>query len=177
MVKIPNKVINWFYTTWLSNLYFKLLLWLDRKNDKKYLSPKEVSQIIREYSLLDEGVKEMKTRINLLVVSKTKEDYNRILKELEDMIPLAEKIEGNSKYEYIKNLKSKMDFSNVDIKNDTDRARMIERRIEDMKELQDDLNKRKLLRDLREAEKEGNTETINKLKEELKEKYGIRRSR
>lgn len=88
-----NKLVNWFYSTWLGGLYFELLLWLDRRNEKKqlrYLTPKEMAQIVRQYSILGEGVKEIKSKVNTLIQSRNKEEYDKVLKEIDDMVVLAE---------------------------------------------------------------------------------------
>lgn len=174
-----NRIINWFYTTWLGNLYFELLLWLDRRNERKnlrYLTPKEMAQIVRQYSLLGEGVKEVKHKVNTLISSRTKEEYDKVLKEIDDMVTLAERQANDPKAQFATFLKSNMDFSNSDIKNTTDRAKMVDKRIKDMYELQADKVKRQKLRDIRQAQKEGNIELVKILKQEFEENYGPRRN-
>ena len=62
-----NKLINWFYTTRLGGLYFDFLLWSDRRKERKqlrYLTPKEIAQVVRQYSLIREGVKEVKSKVH-----------------------------------------------------------------------------------------------------------------
>lgn len=174
-----NRLVNWFYTTWLGNLYFEFLLWLDRVNSRqetRYLTPKEVAQIVRQYSLLGEGVKEVKHKVNSLIASRTKEEYDTVLKEIEDMVTLAERKSDDPKAQFSNFLKSKMDFSNSDIKTVTDRAKMVDKRINDMYELQKDKLKRQKLRDIRQAQKEGNVELAKQLKQEFEEDYGNRRN-
>lgn len=145
-----NKILSWFYTTWLGNLYFEVLLWNDRrksKTDVRYLTPKEISTIVRQYSLLGEGVTEVKRSINRIVQSKTKEEYDAILKEIEDLTVLAEGDPDSPKAKFAETLRSMGSFSKLkDIENDTDRAKMLERRINDMKELQAHREKRNALR-------------------------------
>jgi hypothetical protein len=166
-----NKLINWFYTTWLGNLYFELLLWLDRRNEKKqlrYLTPKEMAQIVRQYSLLGEGVKEVKSKVNTLIASRTKEEYDKVLKEIDDMVTLAEREANDPKAQFASFLKSNMDFSNSDIKNTTDRAKMINKRIDDMKELHKDIEKRRKLRLARQLRKEGKLQDALEIEKEFK---------
>lgn len=172
-----NRVINWLYTTWLGGVYFDFLLWLDRRKEKKrlrYLTPKEVAQVVRQYSLVGEGVKEVKSKIHTLVQSRTKEEYEKTLSEINDMVALAERGANAPQSQVTNFLKSNMDFSNSDIKTTTDRAKMVEKRISDMYELQEDRLKRVALRAIRTANKQGNTELANKLQEEWMNKYGRR---
>lgn len=170
-----NKLINWFYTTRLGNLYFEFLLWRDRQNDRaslRYLTPKEIQQIVRQYSILGEGVKEVKGKVNKLVESRTKEEYDKVLREIEDMVSLAERDTEDPKAQFVTFLKSRMDLTPSDIKSVTDRAKMVERRINDMKELQDHKVKRDLIKSIRKAKKDNNLELADKLEQEFKEKYG-----
>jgi hypothetical protein len=179
MEKIVSKITNWFYTTWLGDLYFRFLLWRDEQNERnkiKYLTPKEMAQVIRQYSILGEGVKEMKSKVNTLIQSKNKDEYDRVLKEIEDMVTLAEREANDPKSQFVHFLKSGMDLSNSDIKSVTDRAKMVDKRINHMYELQSDKVKRQLLRDIRKAEQDGNEELVVKLKTEFKDKYGTRRN-
>jgi hypothetical protein len=172
-----NKLLNWFYTTWLGNVYFDLLLWLDRRKDRKqlqYMTPKEIAQVVRQYSMLGEGVKEIKSKVNVLVGSKTKEEYDKTLKELDNLVCLAQREESSPQAQYTNILKSGMDFSNSDIKNQTDRAKMVEKRIGDMYELQADKQRRSVIRQIRQAHKQGNTELAIKLQKEWDSKYGRR---
>lgn len=178
MGKVVSKITNWFYTTWLGDLYFRFLLWRDEHNERnkiRYLTPKEMAQVIRQYSILGEGVKEMKSKVNTLVQSKNKDEYDKVLKEIEDMVTLAEREANDPKAQFVNFLKSNMDLSNSDIKTVTDRAKMVNKRINDMYELQADKLKRQLLRNIRKAEQEGNEDLAAKLKTEFKEKYGAAR--
>lgn len=179
MQKIKNKIFNWFYSTWFGDLYFRFLLWKDeqeQKNSIRYLTPKEMAQVIRQYSILGEGVKEMKIKVNSLICSKNKEEYDKVLKQIEDMVTLAERDNNDPKAQFANFLRSKMDLSNSDIKTTTDRAKMVNKRINDMYELQDDKLKRKLLRDIRKAEQSNDEKLVEELKTKFKEKYGTRRN-
>jgi ribosomal protein L17 len=138
------------------------------------LTPKEMAQVIRQYSLIGEGVKEVKHKVHALVQSRTKEEYEKTLSEIQDMVTLAERDANAPQSQVTSFLKSNMDFSNSDIKSTTDRAKMVEKRINDMYELQEDKLKRTALRQIRQANKEGNTELANKLQEEWMKKYGRR---
>ncbi len=172
-----NRLIDWFYTTRLGGWYFDFLLWYDRRKERKqirYLTPKEIAQVVRQYSLIGEGVKEVKSKVHTLVQSRTKEEYEKTLSEINDMVLLAERPKDGPQSEVTNFLKSNMDFSNSDIKNTTDRAKMIEKRIGDTYELQEDKLKRAALRAIRTANKQGNTELASKLQEEWMNKYGRR---
>jgi hypothetical protein len=176
---VINKIKYLFYTSVLGNLYFKYLLWSDRRKDRKrlrYLTPKEIQSVLREYSLIGEGVKEIKDKINSLVESKTPQEYNQVLQEIEDLAVLATRDIKDPKAQFANLLRSKMDLSNVQIKNDTDFAKMIDSRIKDMYNLQEYRAKRQLLRDYKKAKLEGNLELAAKLKSELEEKHNVRRT-
>ncbi len=166
-----NKLVNWFYTTWVGNLYFEFLLWRDRQNDRaslRYLTPKEIQQIVRQYSILGEGVKEVKGKVNKLVESRTKDEYDKVLREIEDMVSLAERDTNDPKAQFTTFLRSKMDLTPTDIKNVTDRAKMVDRRIKDMKELQEHKVKRDKLRLARKFRKEGKLEEAAEVEKEFK---------
>lgn len=175
-----NKLKLLFFQSILGDLYFKYLLWVDRIKDKnrlRYLTPKEIQQILKEYSLIDEGVKEIKSKVNALVKSKNSQEYNKVLQEIEDLTLLASRTANDPKTQFANLLKSKIDLSNVQIKNTTDFAKMIDTRIKDMYALQEDKLKRQLMRQLRQAQKVGDLGQVSKLKLELKEKYNVGRTK
>lgn len=155
MSKLVSKLRQIFYTSWLGNVYFELLLYIDRKSSKKYLSHKEVTQIIREYSLLGEGVREVKGKINTLIKSRSAEDYHKVLGQIEDMMNLAERKADDPKSQLAKVLRNMyVKKGTVDIANDMDRAKMIDQRIKDTYELHDHIEKRNKLRKLRKERNE-----------------------
>jgi len=142
--------MKWFYSSFLGRWYLEFLLLWDRLNTKRErLTPGEISQIIREYSLIGEGVKIMKRNINSTISAKNKEEYHKVLTEVSDLASKAENDPNSSKYKAIESLKSKMDFSNKDVKNDTEYAHMIDRRIKDYEDLHTHIAKRNALREAR----------------------------
>ena len=172
-----STILVWFYSTYLGGLYFEFLLWLDRRNSNptKLLSPKEMAQIIRESNKTFDGVSRIKAKVATLVTSNSKEEYERVLSEIEDLMNLADwEIGANTQQgqfaELLKNIYVK--HGNRDIVTNTDKAKMIEGRIQDMHELWADKEKRKLLRDIRKAGQEGDNHLLNKLQTELRTKYG-----
>lgn len=175
MIKLYRKIMDKLYSTFLGGLYLEFLLWLDgTKNEKKYLTPKQMAQIIRESSKLAEGTLAIKTKVNALLSSKTKGEYEVRLSEIQDLLPLSEYQDANStRATYVNFLKSIGDVTKiVDVENATDRAKMIDRKIEAVYELQRYNEKRKLAKDIKELVALGNTEMANKLKDELRKKYG-----
>lgn len=164
-----------FYATFLGGLYLEFLLWLDgTREDKKYLTPKQMAQIVRESNKLAEGTLVMKTRVNALLNSKTKEEYELRLSEIQDLLPLSEYQDSNSpRAIYVNFLKSIGDTAKiVDVENATDRAKMIEKKIEAVYELQDYNAKRQLAKTIQKHIQEGNQEEANRLRQEFKRKYG-----
>ena len=170
-----NKLLTWFFSTSLGGLYFELLLWIDRKksNPTKYLTPKEMAQIVRESNKTYEGVSKVKKKVNELINSRSSEEYHKALSELEDLTKLSTHEENSSQARFSKLLRSTYDLAkNRDIITHTDKAKMIDKRIQDMRELWDDKNKRQLLRGIRQARIEGNTQLADKLQTEFNNKYG-----
>lgn len=145
------KLRDWFYTTKLGEYYFEFLLWLDRRADRpRYLTPKEVSQVIRQYSLLNEGVGAVKQHVNSLIKAKNKEEYNSALKNIEDLAPLASRQGDATREQYANFLREVyVKKGDVDIATATDKAKMIEQRINDYKELQAHIVKRNAIREAR----------------------------
>lgn len=174
---IKNRILNWIYSTWIGDLYFKYLIWIDSKSKSnvRFLTPGEAATIIREYSLVSEGVVRVKSKVNQLITAKTKEEYHKVLSEVENMILLA----GQEKYES----PDKLRFANIvremavkkgnkDVVTPQDKLNMIYQRIEDYKELHQHQAKRNLMRQLRRARQEKNVELVTQLEAELKGRYG-----
>jgi len=171
---LKNSILNWFYTTYVGGLYFDLLLWIDRRTDRptKFLTPKEMAQITRESSQLTEGVILIKNKINKLVVSKSKEEYNKVLSEIEDMVSHADYERNSDKAKFAHILRQIYVKKGTDIVTMTDRAKMIDQRIQDMGELHSHIIKRNMLRAIRSARTEGNLNEANKLEQEFLKIYG-----
>jgi hypothetical protein len=171
-MRLLDKLLNWFYSTRLGGLYFDFLLWKDRTyNSTQYLTPGEIQQIIKQCNQISEGVEILKRKINNLVTSKSKEEYERVLGEIEDLIPYAAR-ELDPEKEKLMQLLQKAFKKNIDIVTATDRAKMIDKRINDMYELQRHIEQRNLLRTIRKLRSENNIKEAEKLEEEWKNKYG-----
>lgn len=164
-----------FYATFLGGFYLEFLLWLDgTRDDKKYLTPKQMAQIVRESSKLAEGTLAIKTKVNALLSSRNKAEYELRLSEIQDLLPLSEYQDTNSsRATYVNFLRSIGDTSKiVDVETATDRAKMIDKKIEAVYELQDYNAKRQLAKSIKKLTLEGNQEEANKLRQEFKRKYG-----
>lgn len=172
------KFQNWYYSTTLGGWYLEFLLWWDRKNDQpSYLSYRETQQIIRQYSLLDRGVTEMKGKINTLIRARTKEEYHEKLSEIENLISLAERDPDSPEGKFAEILRQttvrKNNLGNEqDVITATDRARMIDTKIKAVYELQDHKVMRDQLRTIRNLRTEGKNEEADKLMKEWQTKYG-----
>lgn len=164
-----------FYDTWLGSLVLRFQEWLDSfKENTATINYYEVGKIIREQSKMSiaEGVKLVKIEVNKLVNCKTKEEYDRVLLNIENLIDLA-----NNNDERAMKLKEALYKICVkkggrDITSAKQMREVIKQRIQDYKELQEHTLKRQLLRKLRKADKEGNTELLTELKKEWTERYG-----
>jgi hypothetical protein len=168
-----NKIVHWFYSTWLGGKYLEFLLWKDEANGNKLdITPQEVQQIIIEAQqmLYREGISNIKKRVNSIVNARTKEEYDQKLKELEDLIPLAVK-EDDKLRDMRKALNSIYVKKGKDVKNSTDFARMIDTKIEYTKQLWKHREKRELLRSIRKAKVAGEVKRAEELEKEFFEKY------
>lgn len=179
VLKVFNNITNWFYGTYLGGLYFEFLLWLDRRNKpSKLLTPKEMAQIVRESNKTYDGVSELKSKVRSLVESNTSEEYHKTMCEIEDMMSLSYGDPNSDKAKFASLLRNTYDLKKiVDIENNTERAKMVDKRIEDMHELHNHIAKRNLLREIRSARVEGNSEQANKLEQEFLTTYGRSNSR
>lgn len=172
------QIQNWFFATRLGGLYFEFLLWLDRHQDKpsQYLTPKEMAQVIAQYSLLGEGVTKVKRKINNLIVAKTADEYDKTLKEIEDLMVLAERSKDSPQAVFSEALRHMyVKKGNKDIVTHTDKAKMIEGRIEDFMELRKQKESRSMLREIRKLRKEEKVDIADNLEKEWKDKYGKNR--
>lgn len=177
-MNLVYKVRNWIYSTWVGDLYLQFLIWKDSKTQTgpRFLTPKEAATIIREYSLLSEGVTKAKKKVNELVTSRSKDEYHRVLSELNNMIDLSEYDDNDEARRNFGNIIREISVKkgNQDIVTPQDKINMIHQRIEDYKELHAHMEKRKLFRELRRARQENNKELADQLELQIKEKYGQR---
>jgi hypothetical protein len=179
MKNLIDKMLKRFYTSWLGNLYFEYLLWQDRKNSIEEfstdLSTIEINITKENY---EKALKKIKTKVNeKLIRCATTEEAEKLMIELNELLQYATKTQDVEKIKMIETMKLAYVYRDKDIRTDTDKAKMIEKRIGHFKELHCHIEKRKLLRKIRKAEKEKNLELLSKLKEEWAIKYaGFRRN-
>ena len=174
---LKTKIVNWLYSTWLGDLHLRYLIWRDSRAEvgPRYLTPKEMATVIKEYSLVAEGVTKVKKKVNALVASQSKEEYHRILSELENMIDLSEDDTDSAKAKFSQIVRDiSVKKGNKDIVTSQDKLNMIHQRIDDYKELHQHQAKRNLMRQLRKARQDKNQELIQQLETELREKHGQR---
>lgn len=159
---------------WLKSLYFNFLLWLENinlKKDNRYLSPKEIAAIVKQYSKIGEGVTVLKSKVNDLVKTKNKEEYDKILDGIQDLIPLSVREQNPDMEKFICTLKKNY-AKNKDITTPLEKENMINQRIKDMYELHEHIEKRNKLREIRKAKSAGQLDLVDKLEKEFYEKYG-----
>lgn len=175
MKKLWANLVEWFYRTKLGNWYLGFLLWVDKNNEPERVVPKhEVNQLMitAQQFAYKEGIRNIKKHVNSLVKAKTKDEYQAVLSQIEDLMRYA-KSESEEKAKLTQALYNAWVFTGGrDIKNPTERAKMIDKRIKDYKELQEHTNKRKLIRQIRQARKEGDEAKAKELEKKWKEKYG-----
>ena len=176
-MKLRYRLENWLWSTWVGDLYFRYLAWLDRKGEKplKFYSPKELATIIKEHSLMRDGVNEVKHQVNELVTTRSASEYHRVLSKTDNIIDFAKNNKGDGRSELAKVVREiSVKKGNIDIVTPQDRLNMINQRIEDMYELHAHIEKRNLLRALRKASNEGDKEKVAELQKTIQEKYGKR---
>lgn len=171
---MKNKILYWFYSTWLGGKYLEFLLWKDGQNEKvEMTNSKQVNEIViqAQQLLYKEGIANIKKKVNSIVNSGTKEEYDQKLKGLEDLMPLAERDD-----EKLKQVKQALFQAYVvkdkDIKNSTDFAKMIDQKIEDTKKLWAHKEKRDILRKIRKLKTSGEMEQAAQLEQEFFNRYG-----
>lgn len=177
-MNLKYKLLNWMWSTWIGDLYLRLLIWKDSQSQSgpRYLTPGEAATIVREYSMLTQGVTKAKQTVNALVTSRSKSEYHRVLSELENMIDLSDYGNNDAARRQFGNVIREISVKkgNQDIVTPQDKLNMIHQRIDDYKELHAHQAKRNLLRQLRKAKQENNEELVKQLETELQVKYGQR---
>jgi len=172
---LRQRLLNYIYSTWVGDLYLRYLIWADAKANvgPRYLTPGEMATVIKEYSLLAEGVTKVKSKVNTLVASRSKEEYHKTLSELENMIDLSDEDNDSARAKFgniVREISVKK--GNKDIVTPQDKLNMIHQRIEDYKELHAHQAKRTLMRQLRKAKQGNDLEEVKRLETEFQEKYG-----
>ena len=170
--KIVNKIIlKLLNLPILGPIIVDYLVWKDSTDEKRYLTSTEAVQIVKQYSLLGEGVKEFKSKINSLVKSRDAEQYHKTLNEIEDLISLVSLPDNDPKVILTKSLRDiAVKKGNKDIQTPEEHLKMLQKRVEDMKELHKHKEKREVLRKIRQAKKDGNLELLKQLEEDWKSK-------
>lgn len=171
---------NKFYNSRIGGLYLEFLLWWDYKfgKDAPFRAAPDftVAQIVRNAQILAyaRGIRKLKNKINDLAFTKDKEEYEKILAEVKNLVALAEETDP-SKIKRAKLLDSMYVYKGgKDIKNDTEKAKMIQQRIRDFKELQKHKVSRAMLKDMRRLRKEGKDQEADELQKQWSTEYGRR---
>lgn len=170
-----KKIKRLFYISFLGNIYFSFLLWLDRRKEKKErkLPNFTTKQIVRQTSQMyyEQGMHQLKTKINSLVKTTSTEEYVKALDETQELIKLAE-LEPEDRNELSELLYKIAVKKGKDLNTDMDFAKMIDKRINDYRELQRYKVERELLRKIRDAKVSGSLDIAKTLEEEWRSKYG-----
>ena len=179
MIRLRRKLQTYLVNSWLGGLYLNFLIWRQTKeNTQKYQVDalgRPTGQIIREYSLIAQGVSKVKRTINNMIGKRDAEEYHKTLSKVDNMVDLAKHEEGSGASvlaEVAREIAVKK--GNVDIATPQEKLSMINKRIDDYKELHAHQAKRNLLRQLRKARLENNQELVKQLEQELQEKHGQR---
>lgn len=168
-----NKITKWFYTSQVGAWYFEFLLWLENKKVKKELEYAKhwsnhckhqiVVNVVQES--YEQGIKQLKNKTTSLVEAKTPAEYDRVLKEIKDLLSFTE--HDSSRLERINKLRKVFVYKEKDIRNHTDMAKMIDNRIKDFQVLRLHKERRDLMRTLRKAEQQGDEGLAEELKNKI----------
>jgi len=118
-----------------------------------------------------EALRIIKRSINKAVKNKSKEEYHKVLSQLDELIGLGREETPHQKA-MRKILENIYVAKGADIKTSKDKKKMIDNRISHYKELQTYKEGRTLLKQARVARKEGRTEDSKDLEEQWRKKYG-----
>lgn len=178
MKNLLEMFLDIFYKSFLGELYLRFLLWIDSiklKKRKKNYNITNNPVVLRDSLKIkyDESVGLIKKKIKELSESNTKEDLEKTLSNLDDLVKFAEKEQN----EMIENLKEVYVYKEKDIKTDTDKAKMLEKRINHYEQLKKGKEKRELNKAIRLATRKGDTGRVEKLTQEWKVKYGKSKSK
>lgn len=172
MKKVVDKIIRMFYTSYLGNLYFNFLIWWDYYKSKRkpigYSSSAHRIVISATKAAYEQGLRQVKTKV-VQAAQAVDGNYDKALHQIGDVIQLSEK-DHKPEIEILKKMHVK---NGQDVKNDTDKAKMIDQRIQDYKELHRFKEERLILRQIRKAKTEGNLELADKLTKEWQDKYVV----
>jgi hypothetical protein len=143
-----DKIRKIFYSSWIGGLYFEFLLWWDRRKQERdlaYRSPsnKVVYNATKESYRL--GVTRIKARIREMSKDSSKASLEAVLAEAPELLDYAVNNDPNGHAEALKLYVRK----DKDIKSNTDKALMIDQRIQDYKELHKHIEARQKLREQR----------------------------
>lgn len=159
---------------WLYSKYLNFLLWWDSNvtsKQNRYINPHTQAIVQQAQQMkLAEGVNNIKYNVNKLVKSRTEEEYKRVLDELKDLTELA-KDDNIDKEKMFQALRKAYDFSNKDIKSQTDKAKMVKKRVSDYNELKRHKLSRELIRKARAERQKGNFEKAQEIEEEWRKNF------
>lgn len=169
-----NRLLQWFYGTYIGAKYLEFLLWYDEKKEPTpQLTRTELQQVVVEAQKFAyrEGLSQMKRNIHKLLRSKTQEEYEKVLGDIENLVDHAKKDEDDLTKLRETLYKSYIRTSGRDINSPTEHAKMVDQRIKDYKELHRHQEKRNMLRKIRKLRQEGKVKIALKLQKEFEEKY------
>lgn len=170
---MKNRILNWFYSTRLGCWYLGYLISKHTRNVLNGKIPLETSTVVRQYSLLTEGVTAIKKVINGR--ARNAVEYDTELRKVDDLTVFAEKPNIGPQATYAKVFKeSEQTKKTKDIETALDHAKMIDKRINHYTDLQAYNKKRQLIKDMKQAKKAGDITLFNKLEKEWNTIYGKR---
>lgn len=164
-----KKVFNWFLQKYLEIVFF-----LDKKKLEKALDREfQITSMGGMYQIYQndterkyaEGIALVKNKVNSAVKSKSKEEYERVLKEISDLIILSNE-ETPSQRALRKALEK------LYAPKEKSKKAMIRDRIQHYEELREYNQERTLIKKIKQARKDNNIELAEKLELEWMTLYG-----
>lgn len=131
-----KNIKKWFLTSIFGLWYFSIILWLDKQKFKRELRnrPNNFAHKIAynaTKAAYNEGINKVKGEIAKLIKSRSKEEYESALTNINELLSLAQ----NEHRAEIEALKTVYLYKGKDVNSDLDQARMVSERIQHYREL------------------------------------------
>jgi hypothetical protein len=120
----------------INDLKIRYYLWKDSRQTKikgTLVPPAITKQVTHEAYY--QGIAKIRKKVQQLIAAPTKEEYERVLKDLTELQNLAIKNDSAEYIKFIETLKSAYVYKGQDVKSDKDKILMVDKRIKHFDEL------------------------------------------
>ena len=163
-----RKLVKWFFDRYVDLAFWWNRTKLERELDREFqlysTARHEIHQDDNERKYA-EGMAIVKNKINAMASSRSKEEYDSVLKEVKDLVSIArEETPGQLAIRKI--------LTNLSRLPEKSRKKMIQERIGHYEELKKYNEERALIKQIKQARKKEDNELADKLQEEWSNTYG-----